>query len=274
MEFLDPFYNPINHIYPGGKEKFREEYPKLGLMNPLSLYHDVEMINEHQILKEFVSQTIPSEKTTSTLKKRYNVKSSNIRFNQDKIVVNVEKEDRENINKIIEFMDTFGWYPSTIENYFRSAKFGNITLTSFIKEPTPFSITFEAKYDTEVNNLPSVAYHVVPDLYNKKIERYGLTPKTKSKISTHPERIYMLINANKNDIENLCYELYQKLSPESQGRINKYLILEIDLKRLPNHKFYNDPNFNMDGDGIWTFQNIPPIYIKIVGEVEVNPYIQ
>ena len=84
----------------------------------------------------------------------------------------------------------------------------------------------------------------------------------------------MLINANKGDIENLCYELYQKLSPESQGRINKYLILEIDLKRLPNHKFYNDPNFNMDGDGIWTFQNIPPIYIKIVGEVELNPYIQ
>jgi hypothetical protein len=268
------FFDPINHIYPGGREKFREEYPKLGLMNSRAMYCDAQMINEHQILKEFVSQTIPSEKTTSTLEKRYGVNPSNIKFNQDKVVVKIEKEDKKKINQIIEFMDTFGWYASTIENYFRSTKFGNITLTSFIKEPTPFSITFEAKYDTEVNDLPSVAYHVVPDLYGKKIERYGLTPRTKSKISTHPERIYMLINADENDIENLCYELFQKLSLESQNRVHKYLILEIDLKRLPNHKFYNDPNFSIGGDGIWTFQNIPPIYIKVVGEVEVNPHIQ
>jgi len=46
MELENTFYDPINHIYPGGRKKFKEEYPKLGLMNPRSLYHDAEMMNE------------------------------------------------------------------------------------------------------------------------------------------------------------------------------------------------------------------------------------
>jgi 5-methylcytosine-specific restriction endonuclease McrA len=40
----------------------------------------------------------------------------------------------------------------------------------------------------------------------------------------------MLINADEDDIENLCYELFNSLSLESQNRIRKYLILEIDLE--------------------------------------------
>jgi len=274
MEMEHIFYDYINNIYPGGREKFREEYPKLGRRNMYSLVNDVEMMNEHQMINEFISQTISPEKTISTLIKRYKIDPSNLGNNPDKISITINEYDEKNIGDIIKFMDSFGWYPAALASYFRDTKFGNITLSSFIKEKQPFTILFEAKYDTEITDLPSVAYHVVPDLYDKKIERYGLTPRTKSKISTHPERIYMLINANGDDIENLCYELFEKLSLESQNRVHKYLVLEIDLKKLPNHKFYNDPNFSVGGEGIWTFQNIPPIYIKIVGEVEVNPYIQ
>ncbi len=274
MIMEDIFDDYINHIYSGGKIKFREEYPKLGRMNMYSLVNDVEMMNEHQMINEFVSQTISPEKTISTLKKRYKIDPKNLGNNPDKISITFDNYDKENIDEIIKFMDSFGWYPSSLASYFRDTKFGNITLSSFIEEKKPFTILFEAKYDTEVTDLPSVAYHVVPDLYGKKIERYGLTPKTKSKIATHPERIYLLINADEEDIETLCYELHQKLSMESQNRIHSYLILEIDLKRLPNHRFYNDPNFSVGGEGIWTFQNIPPIYIRVVGEVEVNPYIK
>ncbi len=274
MEIEDIFDDYINTIYPGGKVKFREEYPKLGRRNMYSLVNDVEMINEYQMIKEFISQTISPEKTVSTLEKRYKINPKNLGYNPNKVSITIDNYNNKNIEEIIKFMDSFGWYPASLSSQFRNTKFGNITLSSFIEEKTPFTILFEAKYDTEVTNLPSAAYHVVPDLYIKSIERYGLTPRTKSKMSTHPERIYMLINANKDDIENLCYELFQTLSLESQNRIHKYFILKIDLEKLPNHKFYNDPNFNVGGDGVWTFQNIPPIYIKIVGEVELNPYIQ
>ena len=144
------FYDHINNIYPGGRKKFREEYPKLGRMNMYSLVNDVEMINEHQMINEFISQTISPEKTISTLIKRYKIDPSNLGNNPDKISITINEYDEKNIGDIIKFMDSFGWYPAALASYFRDTKFGNITLSSFIKEKQPFTILFEAKYDTEI----------------------------------------------------------------------------------------------------------------------------
>jgi hypothetical protein len=56
------------------------------------------------------------------------------------------------------------------------------------------------------------------------------------------------------------------------GALIDSTVLEVDLERVNNIKTYwKEGTTNQI---VSVFQNIPPIYIKIVGEVEVNPYIQ
>lgn len=44
---------------------------------------------------------------------------------------------------------------------------------------------------------------------------------------------------------------------------NEYTILQIDIKKLPeNIKFYSDPSIP-DGNGVYTFDNIPNYAINI-----------
>lgn len=154
------FFDPINHIYPGGREKFREEYPKLGLMNSRAMYCDAQMIN--------------------------------------------------------------------------GIEYGPIT-PDYFQIPTP-----------------SKAYYVIPTKFLKRIERYGLT----NRLTNREDYITLFLdNSIFGDI------------------LHEYTMLEIRLDEINNMKVYRN-NKSITDNTISVFQNIPPIYIKVVGEVEVNPHIQ
>jgi len=45
-------------------------------------------------------------------------------------------------------------------------------------------------------------------------------------------------------------------------------IEDIDTSYLTKHKFYEDPAYT-SGEAIWTYQNIPPIAIKVVNIIPV-----
>ena len=160
MEMENIFYDPINHIYPGGRTKFREEYPKLGLMNSRSMYCDAEMMNEIE-------------------------------------------------------------YGPITSNYFQI-------------------------------DAPSKAYYVIPTKFLKRIERYGLA----NRLTNREDHIMLFLDGFSFD-----------------GMLHESSILEVELDKIDNIKVYRSNKSTTDKI-ISVFQNIPPIYIKVVGEVEVNPYIQ
>ena len=153
------FFDPINHIYPGGREKFREEYPKLGLMNSRAMYCDAEMMNGIE----------------------------------------------------------YGSIPS-----------------DFIQVPTP-----------------PKAYYVISTKFSKRIEIYGLA----NRFTNRTNRIVLFLD-----------------NPKLDDILIDSMILEVELDRVNDIKVYR--HRGTTNQTISVFQNIPPIYIKVVGEVEVNPHIQ
>ena len=146
-------------MYPGGGDKFKEEYPKLGRMNMYSLTHDIRMMNEIEY------EPIPSD---------------------------------------------------------------------YIQIPTP-----------------SKAYYVISTKFLNRIERYGLA----NRLTNRTGHIMLFL-------KDFIFD----------GALIDSTVLEVDLERVNNIKTYwKEGTTNQI---VSVFQNIPPIYIKIVGEVEVNPYIQ
>ena len=113
-------------------------------------------------------------------------------------------------------------------------------------EPDFLAFVFEKKYD-EVMNIPKLIYHITDAKYLDKIKHIGLTPKTKSKLSSHPERIYAALD--KEDTLNLWKRMKIFIPKE------KDILLTIDTEKL-NNTFYNDPNFQ--NKGVYTYNNISP----------------
>ncbi len=98
---------------------------------------------------------------------------------------------------------------------------------------------------------PSKAYYVIPTKFLKRIERYGLA----NRLTNREDYITLFLEGFKFD-----------------GMLIDCTILEVDLDKVNNIKVYQKKGTT--NQIISVFQNIPPIYIRVVGEVEVNPYIK
>ena len=253
--------------------KVYEDYPNLKKLEQDWAWSIHKSICEEQILHEFITQTINYKKTLNTLQSRY--KSLFIDSVEDEsdnsIIIIFTAEQIKNLEDINKFMDSFGWYPAIIfkqgpynkQNLDRALDNHNI---AYIK------IKYEPKFDVEAK-VEHYLFHLTPDFtYKSKIQTRGLTPKTKSKISSHPERIYLLNPATRGDFEDVAYTLYDKSEDNSiKSAIQYYYLLRIDTFKIPDHKFYYDPNFYMAEGAVWTYQNIPTKAIEVVGMFEVNP---
>ena len=155
-------------------------------------------------------------------------------------------------------------------NYFIRSKRNNGEL------PNPFFI--EAKKPKELIDYKyKKAYHITNKYAYDKIKKYGLIPKSKSKLSDYEYRIYLWIpeNLTKYDIEsygrislrlykesiNNKHELYDKID------INKDLVLlEINLEQFENDhqkqlKLFGDPSYNKKS-AVFTLEPIPTKYIS------------
>lgn len=114
------------------------------------------------------------------------------------------------------------------------------------------NIVLEPKYDQEIFiDKYKKLYHISTKIAYDKIQKTGLSPKSQSKKSIHPERIYLA----------LTYEYAKALAPILQDE-HEYIILEIDSSNFkpPRYRFFIDPNTEQ---GIYTYSNIPPNLITI-----------
>jgi hypothetical protein len=156
------------------------------------------------------------------------------------------------------FIDRHGWFPSIMNLEYLSGKKSDVPYDEdFLVENSKYisevSIIYEGKYDLETSTLTNVLYHLSIQEYEKNILKFGLIPKSKSKLSKHLDRIYL--SSNLND----CYNLITKMkwyyigNIKEKNKINiKWVIYEIDTKELKIN-LYKDPNSN----GYYTIDNIP-----------------
>jgi len=175
---------------------------------------------------------------------------------------------------LIRDINNLGYFPSLIylendKNMINRFKYDYDQINNIImsKKIIGIDIVCEKKFDDEVKNIRlNKIYHVCKEQNIEKILKIGLYSKSKKRISNHPDRIYLC-----TDIQ-CCDDLIKRF--KMNDLINelpeqRYKILEIDISKLKSDFlesnkeiiFRKDPN--MTKNGIYTYDNIPPKYIKI-----------
>jgi hypothetical protein len=259
-------FNPTH--YTKNIEKIRKEYPNFNHYGDTWVVEIYSQICEEQLIKEFITQTIPLDKTLETLHSRFKEKYSKVlKKGHEHFTVCFSKIGQNqflNIDEVIKFLDSFGWFPALVNGY----KFGKNPLEHFIFNSKTIEIDFEPRYDLRIFPTENKIYHLTFDIHWNNIEDKGLTPKNKSKISNHAERIYFINEYNEREFDRLGKFLYNTLNIETKKYIKECYVLEINISELKKEKqFYRDPNYSL---GIWTYENIPPFYIKVIEKIEIN----
>jgi len=131
-------------------------------------------------------------------------------------------------------------------------------------------VTFESKFPPVVDNIPDKLYHLSIQEYEDTIKKRGIFPKSKSKSTTHLDRIYVCreIKDCKNLIPQMNYyystekdfQIYQ-LNHQKYSKNIEPQIWEIDNRDQFIKKMYLDPNYI---NGYFILENIPNKKLRII----------
>lgn len=247
--------------------EIKQQYPYLQKVSDHYAFEMYKNIMSEQIITEFLYTVHPEIIVKQVVKQAgYGI---HINHSENKIILTFDTLTKEYLDKVNKVMDKFGWYPSYIDNK-NGGKYST-NIDNFI-DKHEIVIGYEAKYDTHAKLDSKYLYHLTPDILYPKIKISGLTPKSQSKLSNHPERIYLLNPTDDDDMEEIAITLWNSISNNKlKGSIGDYYLLRIDTSKLPNHKFFEDPNFWMGNGAVWTYQNIPPSVISVDKLINVNP---
>jgi hypothetical protein len=205
-------------------------------------FKDIEImsntLNEY-IIKEGLIKTYPLNKSIDILEKKF--KNIDVSLGEDN---EIYIEGKIELNKLKTLSNTLGYHISTI------IQNDNIIDEKSINIDKEYMVCIEPKYDIEID-VPTIIYHSTLDIYLNKILKNGLYPKSKNKISKHPDRIYFSLSFE--DALIFCKFLEKEYDKKAS-------VIKINTKNL-NNKFYSDINFRERG--IYTLNNIPPNNIEI-----------
>lgn len=218
----------------------------------LEIYEEEFKLN----LEEGLIKTTNLGQTLSILKKGYSNKY-NFSSNQDGNSFNIQSFniDLNNIEELIKKSNTLGWFPSWLETDEYKGKW-NPNILKNSKEIE--KLRFEAKYDFKIDKIPDILYHLAPEKNWEKISKLGLLPKSRSKASYHPERVYL--TQDEKSAKSLAELFYQKTGEK------EYALIKIETTLIPDYfKLYKDPNFK---NGYYTMNNIPPNVIEKINTIK------
>lgn len=193
--------------------------------------------------------------------------------NESIIDVYVKKYNIDTLVKIDKTIENLGYFISIFSVNGFQKTFKKDSFFEKIKkltELTPIYLKLEKKRDSNEDTdivIPSILYHITHERHLEKIKKIGLVPKSKSKKSAHPERIYLAGN------EESAIKLVKEFSNLEYEFEHNYVLLEIDtnkaveFKRDKNFKLNKDPNFT---EGYFTYDNIPPTAINFENMKVIN----
>lgn len=237
-----------------------------------------------------LSPTTDKKETINQIQKKYASILDSIRFQYDGIVLRVLTDKIRKsttpssssteiqsplLKSLIEDMKNFGWFPqySTWSKYTNKPSYDkdelnwnkehegggkfNIKNVNKAVADTQYKsiwIKFYANFDKKADKLlrgVTKIYHATPKTNLDKIMKRGLIPKNSGIYGPYPNRIYF--GTSKKTVSDLF------MYDEFRFKLQDAVFLEINLKKVPNAKFYIDP----ESSGIYTYDEIPPDAIKI-----------
>jgi hypothetical protein len=207
-------------------------------------------------LQEGLTKTTNIGKTIELLRK-FTEDIVKIKRNNNTFEVLFEEKNVKFLNSFLRDANNLGWFPSYIQTASYTGKW-----KEKYYDPQQSVIRFEAKFDEEVvENIPPILYHITPSQNVKNILKIGLAPKSRSKASYHPERVYF--GKSIEGVEKLAPRMYQISGDKN------FTILKIDTDLIPGGylKLYTDPNYSKEA--YYTLNNIPPQSIEKVKEIKL-----
>lgn len=134
-------------------------------------------------------------------------------------------------------------------------------------------IRYESKFD-DIIITPDFMYHITNTTYIDKILKIGLVPKSKNKLSNHPDRIYLCEKIeNCEKLKNLMFmndDYYMtgiNYKPKN-NKLKSYTILKVDMRGLDNIKVFKDPNY--EDKGFYITKNIPKERLSIIKKLDIQ----
>jgi hypothetical protein len=188
----------------------------------------------------------------------------------------IEIYNFDNIDDILELnklMNTYGWYAIDIIDKYNKPHHEKSELKNFKEVKNIFSIIYRAKFDIEIDKKfwPRYLYHVSPSKNLDKINRYGLIPKSESKVTGHEDHIYLYdISDDKFTLEELAEEIHKSGLKEQLDKPkknipdhykNKYVVFKIDMEMQKDYfRLFADPDLT---DSYFTLDNISSLSIHL-----------
>lgn len=210
----------------------------------------------------------PAWKVLEIVKKRYPLIDC-FRDRNNVFIIGSANITNDIIEDLSALFNTLGYFSSEI-----ITRLGDKIITmkpyEYINEPfDQIKIVFEPKFDIEEYNIPTILFHVAPKRSIEKILKIGLTPKSRSKRTFHPERVYLV--KNKRAANSLRTNFVNDATNELReygNSLSDWGLLKIDTSRLDTKlfKLFIDPNFKQYGKeyvSFFTLNTIPPKAISV-----------
>lgn len=218
------------------------------------------------LFKEGLIKTYPFDFAVQRLSKYGSVK-----LISNKIYLGLKSEYFNKIEGLVKYINTLGYFAATFKVLGKDQEVSPDNYNNFddandvlnvIDNAQQVWIEIEAKYDDLTEDTLSFFYHLTSKNALNKIKKQGIVPRSKSKKSHHPDRIYIV-----DDLKSLKQLLIQ--FSEIEGKeLSDYVVLKIDYNLTNNPKIYNDPNFL--SLGYYVVDNIPPeAIVETIDAVDV-----
>ncbi len=199
---------------------------------------------------EGLIHTHPVDKSVNIIKRKFPNIEVTIETDGE---IFIECLSEEEIGKFIPIITNLGYFVSkwTID--------GNQWLSEYENNTKVIGFYLEPKYDYLVK-IPNILYHASPIKFKHKILKYGLSPRSGSKLSSHPNRIYLSDDINKC----ISFGEYLKTTDnDNPWYQNGYCIYSV--KGTGISKLYSDINFRVGG--FYTTDNINIENISLIKEI-------
>ena len=216
------------------------------------------IIEEYQ-LYEGLDVTHEVAQSISILSRWWNL-GGKVEFEKDGYIIKMivrEPIDKRDFDNILKWVNNLGYFPAHIATKIASEKYNYDDAVNGCLNGN-FAIYFDPKFDIEIadDELPNHIYHITPTTNEEKILKIGLVPKSKNKLSLHPERIYFA-----KSVESVMFLLDNHPFVKE---VKQFTIFEIDLERLNKVRkirWFLDPIYAKSG--FYAYENIPKEYLEI-----------
>jgi hypothetical protein len=168
-------------------------------------------------------------------------------------------------------VNKFGWFPSSMDfqlvnGVTRLKRYDESEIIKKASIIDKLKIEFDSKFDG-IEIYSGNLYHLSIQEYKVKILKNGLFPKSKSKLLSHIDRVYLCKSLA--DCKNLIPQM--KLHYSEEKDVNHYELVNKKWKKDTKWIIYeikNDGYVNLHkdprcGDGYYTMDNISPDRISI-----------